>query len=144
MNSHIGIVSGYFNPLHAGHIHYINTAKKECDFLVAIVNNDLQVELKGSKKFMDEDHRVFIVSNLKSIDTVVKSIDNDKTVSETLKFVRFLFPEKYHRFTFFNSGDRDPTKTDKKEEYLCQELGIDIKFLDLPKIYSSSDLKNSV
>ena len=31
----IGIVSGYFNPLHYGHIEYINAAKKECDRLIA-------------------------------------------------------------------------------------------------------------
>ena len=62
-NFHIGIVSGYFNPIHRGHLEYINAAKKECDFLVVIVNNDLQVKLKKSKVFMDENHRFEIVSN---------------------------------------------------------------------------------
>ena len=141
---HIGIVSGYFNPIHRGHLEYINAAKKECDFLVVIVNNDLQVRLKGSKEFMDEEHRVEIVNNLKSTDMAVTSIDNNRSVAETIRFIRGLFPEEYNTFTFYNSGDRNPDATNSKEDIMCHQLGIKTKFLDLPKIYSSSELKNSV
>lgn len=143
-NMHIGIVSGYFNPIHRGHLEYINAAKKECDFLVVIVNNDLQVRLKGSKEFMDEEHRVEIVNNLKSTDMAVTSIDNNRSVAETIRFIRGLFPEEYNTFTFYNSGDRNPDATNSKEDIMCHQLGIKTKFLDLPKIYSSSELKNSV
>ena len=143
-NMHIGIVSGYFNPIHRGHLEYINAAKKECDFLVVIVNNDLQVRLKGSKEFMDEEHRVEIVNNLKSTDMAVTSIDNNSSVAETIRFIRGLFPEEYNTFTFYNSGDRNPDATNSKEDIMCHQLGIKTKFLDLPKIYSSSELKNSV
>ena len=52
-----GIVSGYFSPLHRGHIEYIVASRLLCDHLTVIVNNDLQVKLKGSKPFMDQDHR---------------------------------------------------------------------------------------
>jgi len=145
MNSiHVGIVSGYFNPLHKGHLEYINAAKKDCDFLVVIVNNDQQVELKGSKKFMDEKHRLEIIKNLKSTDLAVLSIDASPCVAETLRFVRFLLPEAYNEFTFYNSGDRSDGMTNLKEDLICMQLGIRTKFLDLPKIYSSSELKNSV
>ena len=143
-NMHIGIVSGYFNPIHRGHLEYINAAKKECDFLVVIVNNDLQVRLKGSKEFMDEEHRVEIVNNLKSTDMAVTSIDNTRSVAETIRFIRGLLPEEYNTFTFYNSGDRNPDATNSKEDIMCHQLGIKTKFLDLPKIYSSSELKNSV
>ena len=62
------IVSGYFNPIHKGHIEYFNNAKALADELFVIVNNDYQRELKGSKEFQHEQERVFIVSNIKSVD----------------------------------------------------------------------------
>ena len=57
----IGIISGYFNPIHTGHLDYIEGAKQKCDLLYVIVNNDHQVNIKGSKQFMDEDSRLRIV-----------------------------------------------------------------------------------
>ena len=63
-NMHIGIVSGFFNPIHRGHLDYINSSKKLCDYIVCIVNNDKQVLVKGSKLFMDEQHRMIILQNI--------------------------------------------------------------------------------
>ena len=68
------IISGYFNPIHKGHLDYINNAKSLADELFVIVNNDLQRELKGSKEFQDENERVIIVSNIKAVDKVILSI----------------------------------------------------------------------
>ena len=62
------IVSGYFNPIHKGHIEYFNNAKALADELFVIVNNDQQRALKGSKEFQQEQERVFIISNIKSED----------------------------------------------------------------------------
>ena len=76
-------ISGYFDPLHVGHIEYINKAKKLGDYLVVIVNNNLQCKLKKGKFFMDENDRVEIVKNLKSVDEVFLSIDSDKTVCKS-------------------------------------------------------------
>ena len=78
------IVSGYFNPLHKGHLEYLNHAKAIADKLIVIVNNDHQRELKGSKAFQDEEERVIIISNLKAVDEVVLSIDQDRTVCPQL------------------------------------------------------------
>lgn len=134
----IGIVSGYFNPLHYGHIEYINESKKYCDWLVAIINSDFQRILKGSKEFMDETHRSKIIINLKSVDEVFISIDRDKTQCESLRY----FSQKYKNndIIFFNSGDRKGSNLVISESNVCKELGICEKVLDLPKIYSSSDL----
>lgn len=141
-NFKIGIVSGYFNPLHAGHIEYINAAKKQCDYLICIINNDDQVKLKGSALFMDEDHRKIIVENLKGIDFAVVSIDDDLSVSQTLENISNLEGINENcRLLFFNSGDRNPENQNLKEVNICKDKNIERVFLDLPKIYSSSTLK---
>ena len=79
------IVSGYFNPIHKGHLEYFNMAKKLADELFVIVNSDLQRELKGSKAFQDEKERMIIVSNIKAVDKAILSIDKDRTVCRTIE-----------------------------------------------------------
>jgi cytidyltransferase-like protein len=134
----IGIVSGYFNPLHYGHIEYINGAKDKCDYLVVIINNDYQRNLKGSKEFMDENHRLKIVNNLKAVDEVFISIDRDKTQCESLKYFRNKYQNK--EVIFFNSGDRKENNLNTAESNTCKLLNITQIILDLPKMYSSSEL----
>ena len=81
------IVSGYFNPLHKGHIDYFNNAKALCDVLFVIVNNDHQRELKGSKPLFEEKERLLIVSNIKAVDKAILSVDKDRTVCESIRLL---------------------------------------------------------
>ena len=85
------IVSGYFNPLHKGHIEYFKNAKNYGDVLFVIVNNDYQRKLKGTKEFMDEKERLLIVDELKITDKTFLSIDNDRTYQNRLKIHREYF-----------------------------------------------------
>ena len=123
-------ISGYFDPIHVGHLEYINMAKKLGDKLVVIVNNNYQCELKKGKPFMDEKDRVMIVSNLKNVDEVFLSIDKDKTVCASL--------EKIKPDIFANGGDRKNYEI--PESIICKKY--DIKIIDGlgDKIRSSSDL----
>ena len=123
-------ISGYFDPIHVGHLEYINMAKKLGDKLVVIVNNNYQCELKKGKPFMDEKDRVTIVSNLKNVDEVFLSIDKDKTVCASL--------EKIKPDIFANGGDRKNYEI--PESVICKKY--DIKIIDGrgDKIRSSSDL----
>ena len=86
------VISGYFNPIHRGHIDYIASARNLGDFLVVIVNNDEQVKIKGSTPFMDQDERLEIVRNIKGVDRAVISIDDDGTVCQTIR-------QEYYRLT---------------------------------------------
>ena len=123
-------ISGYFDPIHVGHLEYINMAKKLGHKLVVIVNNNYQCELKKGKPFMDEKDRVTIVSNLKNVDEVFLSIDKDKTVCASL--------EKIKPDIFANGGDRKNYEI--PESVICKKY--DIKIIDGlgEKIRSSSDL----
>ena len=79
------IVSGYFNPIHKGHLEYFNSARSLADELFVIVNSDLQRALKGSKEFQKEDERLFIVQNIKAVDKAIISIDTDRTVRQSIR-----------------------------------------------------------
>ncbi len=115
------IVSGYFNPLHKGHIDYFRKAKSKGDKLFVIVNNDFQRELKGSKYFMVEDERVLIINELEITDIVFLSIDKNKSVSKTLNYIFMKYSDKYELF-FANGGDQSNQTI--PEISVCEKLGI--------------------
>ena len=133
------IVSGYFNPIHKGHLEYINNAKALADRLFVIVNSDYQRELKGSKEFQDEEERMIIVSNIKAVDQVVLSIDKDRTVCETLRKIAEEFGGEYD-LAFANGGDQDNESI--PEGPVCEEVGINLIDGLGDKIQSSSWLLN--
>ena len=100
------IVSGYFNPIHKGHLEYFNNAKAMADKLFVIVNNDHQRELKGSKEFQDEKERMIIVSNIKAVDKAILSIDTDRTVCATIKMIAEQFVDEFE-LVFANGVDQN-------------------------------------
>ena len=118
------IISGYFNPIHTGHLDYIKAASELGDKLVVIVNNDKQVSLKGSTPFMSEHERMRIVSAIKGVGQTVLSIDTDETVTETLKSIYNEYSVDYFfdSMVFCNGGDR--TKGNSPEEQYCEWRGI--------------------
>ena len=126
-------ISGYFAPIHVGHIEYINNAKQLGDWLIVIVNNNKQCALKKGKHFMDEKDRVLIVKNIKAVDEVFLSIDDDKTVCKSLKIVN---PD-----VFANGGDRG--KDNVPEMDTCREKDVTMLWnIGGGKIQSSSWLIN--
>ena len=129
------MVSGYFNPLHKGHIEYINTAKNLAEVLFVIVNNDHQRALKGSKEFQNETERLFIVRNLKAVDYALLSIDSDRTVCATIAEIAETYGET-HELAFANGGDQDNQSIPEAE--VCKKLGITLIDGLGDKIQSSS------
>lgn len=123
-------VSGYFDPIHVGHLEYLQLAKKLGDKLVVIINNNFQAKLKKGSTFMDEKDRMEIVAALRCVDEVFLSIDEDKSVCKSLEYIK---PD-----IFANGGDRsleEIPETAVMEKYnikMVDGLGL--------KIRSSSDL----
>tara|TARA_Y100000385_G_C12774987_1_gene500946 strand:- start:166 stop:588 length:423 start_codon:yes stop_codon:yes gene_type:complete len=129
------IVSGYFNPLHKGHLELFEKAKNNGDVLWVIVNSDFQRKLKKSKPFMKEDERLLIIKALKNVSYAIISIDMDKTQSETLKYLALEHSDNYDLF-FANGGDQNNEKIPEFE--VCKNLGIGLIDGLGDKIQSSS------
>ena len=123
-------ISGYFDPIHVGHLEYIKEARKLGEKLIVIVNNNHQCILKKGKPFMDENDRVLITSSLKDVDDVFLSIDKDKTVCKSLEQIK---PD-----IFANGGDRKNYEI--PESTICKKYNIQIIDGLGEKIRSSSDL----
>ena len=123
-------VSGYFDPIHVGHLEYLKMAKELGDSLVVIVNNNYQCKLKKGKPFMDQNDRIEIVKALRFVDEVFLSIDQDRTVRKSLEVVK---PD-----IFANGGDRATSEV--PETPICKKYNI--KMVDGlgDKIRSSSNL----
>ena len=129
------IVSGYFNPLHKGHLELFEKAKEAGDELWVIVNSDLQRELKGSIEFMDENERLIIVRAIGIVDKALISKDRDKTQCATLADLANKHSGEYELY-FANGGDQNNDSI--PEVPVCKEKGIGLIEGLGDKIQSSS------
>lgn len=126
--------SGYFDPLHQGHLELFSRAKKLGTKLVVIVNNDDQAKMKKGSPFISQDERLAIVNSLKMVDGAVLSVDKDKTVSKTLQSI------KPHIF----AKGGDSTLANVPEREICEKLGIRLVLGLGDKIQSSSWLLKKI
>ena len=110
----IVVASGYFDPLHYGHVEYLQRAKELGDQLIVIVNNDTQSQLKKNFVVVPARERVKLIRELECVDMAVESIDTDRTVCKTLYML--------HPHIFANGGDQFNTSIPESE--ICEELGI--------------------
>lgn len=125
----IVITSGFFNPIHIGHINLMREAKKLGDFLVVIVNNDEQVKIKGSISFMPEQERIEIIKDLNYVDEVLLSIDKDITIAKSLEFIakKYLSAQAGQGELYFaKGGDRNIDNIPESEKLVCQTFNIKI------------------
>jgi D-beta-D-heptose 7-phosphate kinase/D-beta-D-heptose 1-phosphate adenosyltransferase len=133
------IVSGYFNPLHKGHLELFHRAKGYNHKLFVIINSDHQRELKGSKEFQSEMERLIIIRNLRIVDESMISIDKDKTQCATLKYLSDIYGGEY-KLAFANGGDQ--TNDTIPETQVCIDNEIELIDGLGGKIQSSSWLLN--
>ncbi len=137
----IVVISGYFNPIHVGHLDYIEEASKLGERLIVIINNDEQVKIKGSKPFMNENDRARIVAAIGCVSRCVISNDTDGTVVETLKelYNSYSVNWDFDDMIFANGGDRK--KHNSPEEEYCRWRGIKTAYnVGGKKTQSSSEL----
>jgi cytidyltransferase-like protein len=128
MSKIIVCASGYFNPIHYGHIEYLQKSKDLGSKLIVIVNNDRQSLLKKGSSFMPEEERLKIVRSLECVDAAILSVDDDRTVCKTLKLI--------HPDVFTNGGDQTNDKI--PEKIICDVIGVKLADGLGDKIQSSS------
>jgi len=126
-------VSGYFDPIHSGHIRYFKEAKQLGDKLICILSRNDQCVMKKGYYFLDEKERKEILESIKYIDEVVMNVDPDTKSVKTLETIK---PD-----IFAKGGDRLPSNMPIEELEICDKLGIKLMFnIGGPKIQSSSSL----
>lgn len=134
------IVSGYFNPLHGGHLDMFEAASKLGDRLLVVVNNDKQQILKKGKIILQQENRYRLVNALRVVDEVILSIDEDPPVINTLEIIAKTHP--YDELIFANGGDRNSDKEIPETE-VCQKYGIQLVFGLGDKVDSSTRINQA-
>ena len=120
------IVSGYFNPLHGGHLDMIESARALGDYLIVVVNNDKQQLLKKGKVILDEENRARLMRALRDVGEVVMSIDEDPGQALTLRKIREMYPTD--ELIFANGGDRGAKTLPENEARAADECDIKTVF----------------
>ena len=118
------IVSGYFSPIHTGHLDMIEGAAALGDEVFVIVNNNAQQVMKKGKVIIDEADRLRVVNALRLVDHAIIAVDEDRTVSASLAKLANDFGD--HKLIFANGGDRKPEFV--PEAAICEENGIELRF----------------
>ena len=118
MKEKLVCISGGFDPIHIGHIRYIQKAAQLGTKLWAILNTDDFLLRKKGYVFMSQSERKEVLWNIKGIDNVVLCIDKDNTVCKTLEMIK---PN-----IFAKGGDR--TNNNIPEASICEKIGIKMYF----------------
>ena len=100
----IVLITGGFDPVHSGHIEYINAARQIGDVLFVGLNSDDWLTRKKGKPFMNWHERHIILSNLRSVDDVFAFDDSDGTAIDAIRRIREENPDT--TIVFANGGDR--------------------------------------
>jgi len=139
----IVIASGYFNPLHTGHLSYLQEARLLGDELIVIVNNDRQVNIKGRKLFMNEKDREMLILNLKCVTNTWLSLSNDESISYDLYELRKFYSND--ELIFAKGGDRNIDNIPQSERDTCLKYNIKVvSNVGCEKLTSSSEILKRV
>lgn len=124
------LVSGGFDPLHVGHLRYLQGAARHGPVTVALNSDEWLIRKKGYR-FKCWDDRCEILMGLRAVVDVYPVDDADGTVCEAIHILR--------PGAFAKGGDRGPANT--AEVGLCRELGVELIWdCGGGKAQSSSDI----
>ena len=100
----IVLATGGFDPLHSGHIAYLNEARKLGDSLIVGVNSDDWLIRKKGRAFMPWHERAVVVSSLECVDAAYRFDDSDGSAIQFIENMKYNY--LYDELIFVNGGDR--------------------------------------
>lgn len=126
----VALANGCFDLLHAGHVRYLQDAKRRCDLLIVALNSDRSVRrIKGKgRPVQAELERAEIISALACVDYVM--IFDDPDVHRLLRALR---PD-------FHCKGTDYTEGTVPERDTALEIGTRVVICGDPKDHSTRDL----
>jgi len=129
------MVSGGFDPVHAGHIRMIREAAQYGDVII-VANSDNWLHRKKGFVFMEFERRIEILNAIKGVILVDSVDDTDGTVCEAIRRLKPTY--------FANGGDR--RKANTPEQDVCEEIGVKLLWGigGDEKLQSSSELAKKV
>ena len=98
------LVTGGFDPIHSGHIAYLNAARQLGDLLVVGLNSDAWLVRKKGRYFLPFYERDVLTYAIKGVDGVISFNDDDGSAKDAILRVRRMYPD-WH-IVFANGGDR--------------------------------------
>ena len=98
------VITGGFDPIHSGHIEYVNAARELGNILIVGVNSDEWLVRKKGRSFMPFEDRVSIIGALQDVDYAIPFNDRDGTAKDAIAWARKVYPN--HTIVFANGGDR--------------------------------------
>ena len=126
----ISVVSGGFDPIHSGHIAYLNAASEYGDKLIVALNSDKWLANKKGQAFMSFNERKIILENLQCVDEVI-GFNDDRLGSCINALTKIKKKNPDDSIIFCNGGDRDknniPEMSVKEVEFKFGVGGIDKK-----------------
>lgn len=115
----IVLITGGFDPIHSGHIAYINAASKMGDMLIAGVNSDEWLARKKGQPFMSYIERINIVNSLQHVSGIIQYDDSDNSSSDAILKIREIYPDA--TIVFANGGDRTKDNIPEMEKFANDE-----------------------
>lgn len=119
----IVLVTGGFDPIHSGHIAYLQAAKKLGDILVVGANSDAWLARKKGRSFMPITERIAILRNIQNVDFVIDFDDTDGSARKAITMVRQSYPQDH--IIFANGGDRT---SDNIPEMDIRDANLEFRF----------------
>lgn len=124
--------SGFFDPIHPGHVSIIMESKKYGDILVVVVDGDKRAVTKKGKGFMPALDRARIVDGIKGVDYVV--IYDNPTENNCIEAMEAIKPD-----VMTKGGDRAEPKDIPEYDTIVKNGGEIVFNVGDPKVWSSSN-----